>query len=62
MAECGKQKRTASCKVPENAKFCGAKGNEFVQYADGLAQSVRNHEISDAVELLREVRVSAKRT
>lgn len=53
MVECGKEKRTTTCQSPETERFCGAEGTAFVQYADGLAQQVRNHEISDAVALQR---------
>lgn len=53
MAECGKQRRTAYCQAPETATFCGAEGTAFVQYVDALAQSVQNHEISDAQALQR---------
>lgn len=53
MVECGKEKRTATCQKPEAARFCGPEGTAFVQYADALAQSVRNHEISDAAALHR---------
>jgi hypothetical protein len=53
MVACGKEKRSAVCAVPENARFCGPESTAFVQYADGLAQSVQNHEISDGVALQR---------
>jgi hypothetical protein len=53
MVECGKEQRTATCQKPEAARFCGPEGTAFVQYADALAQSVRNHEISDAAALQR---------
>jgi hypothetical protein len=53
MVECGKQRRLTVCQAPETAKYCGPEGTAFMQYADGLAQSVQNHEISEAVALQR---------
>jgi hypothetical protein len=45
MSECGKQKRLAYCQ-PKNA--CSAEGNAFMQYADALALSVKNKEMTEA--------------
>jgi hypothetical protein len=45
MVACGKQNRTAYC---VGRSDCGAEGTAFVQYADSLAQSVNNHEMSEA--------------
>jgi hypothetical protein len=48
MVECGKQKRNANC-VWE----CSSAGNAFVQYADALAASVKNKEMSEAEAMRR---------
>lgn len=45
MAACGKQKRTVYCK---ETYTCSSEGNSLVQYADALAMSVQNREMSDA--------------
>ena len=44
MVQCGKTQRTATC---EKAQNCSTLGDAFVQYADGLAMQVQNHEISE---------------
>ena|SRR5437667_3615635 len=45
MVACGKQRRNEYC---EAQQACGAVGNSLVQYADALAQSVNNHEMTEA--------------
>jgi hypothetical protein len=45
MAACGKQRREADC---GSANACTNTGNAVVQYADALAKSVSNREMSEA--------------
>ena len=50
MAECGKQRRLAYCTAHNN---CSPSGTAFMQYADSLALSVRNKEMTEAEALRR---------
>jgi hypothetical protein len=45
MVACGKQRRTAFCEADHS---CAPEGDAVVTYADGLAQSVSRHEMSEA--------------
>jgi hypothetical protein len=51
MVECGREKHLAECS-PNNT--CSANGTAFMQYADALALSVKNEEMSEA-EALRQL-------
>jgi hypothetical protein len=46
MVACGKENRNFACQHIYNE--CSAAGNAIVQYADSLAQSVKNHEMTEA--------------
>lgn len=50
MVACGKQKRIAYCdSMPPIGPYrCSSEGNQVVQFADALAQSVASHEMSEA--------------
>ena len=49
MVDCGKQRRTAYCQSADiPPRHCGTEGEAFVQYADALAQQVRDQIITDA--------------
>jgi hypothetical protein len=48
MVECGRAKRLAEC-VPN--KSCSPVGTAFMQYADALAMSVKNKEMTEAQAL-----------
>jgi hypothetical protein len=50
VAECGKQRRMAYCTERNN---CSSSGTAFMQYADSLALSVRNKEMTEAEALRR---------
>jgi hypothetical protein len=48
MVECGKRNRNAAC---QKENTCSETGNAFVQYADSLALSVKNKEMTEAQAL-----------
>ena len=45
MVACGKERRNNAC-VPSND--CSSKGDNVVQYADSLVQSIKSKELSEA--------------